>query len=373
MIIYDNNNKIEYDKSGFIYLKKKSIKITLNYQNTYILKDTTLWGKGRNRCGELGDNSTISKRSLIKIYGNNKYNIISAGYFQIHAIDINGKLWAWGINTHGELGDGTFINKSTPVAIMNDKTFCKLSEGFVSSGQLAIDNNGKLWAWGDNSTGSNGNGTFINTSIPVAVVDMGICINEISSGNSFHLALDTNGKIYSWGYNNFGQLGNNDSSDGESYPNYIGGVNNYCKIACGDGNSMALDNKGQVWTWGYNFYGQLGNNTPLWEQTYSKIPVSIHGIKKTFNYISSTFNTSYAIDHYGQLWQWGNSDNSLFEVASNDDYLKLQTPIKVATDKTFCDIYCGSPFSIAVDNNNKIWSWGNNDYGQLINEIKNNP
>ena len=45
----------------------------------------------------------------------------------------------------------------------------------------------------------------------------------------------------------------------------------------------------------------------------------------------------------------------------------------MATDKTFCDIYCGSQFSIAVDNNNKIWSWGNNDYGQLINEIKNNP
>jgi alpha-tubulin suppressor-like RCC1 family protein len=122
--------------------------VATEYDSLAIDKYGRAWGWGRNSDGNLGDNSTISKRTPVSISGQIKtFCIISANTRHSLAIDKNGRAWGWGYNSTGQLGDSTVIRRLTPVRVAGtEKTFCAISAGLFHS--LAIDKNGRAWGWG---------------------------------------------------------------------------------------------------------------------------------------------------------------------------------------------------------------------------------
>ena len=137
------------------------------------------------------------------------------------------------------------------------KTFCQISAGNLHS--LALDKNGRAWAWGNNGQGQLGDNTIVSKLTPVSVLGAVKTFCQISAGQLHSLALDKNGRAWGWG-NNVGTLGDNTIISQRTPVSVLGAVKTFCQIAAGFNNSIAVDKNGNVWTWGLNTAGQLGNN-----------------------------------------------------------------------------------------------------------------
>ena len=265
-----------------------------------------LWAWGKNDSGQLGDGTTISRNTPVEIKPESTFTQVSAGGSHSLALDSEGHLWAWGLNKFGRLGDGTTRDQHAPIEIMSGSTFIQVSAGGYHS--LALDSQGHLWAWGYNNDGQLGYGTTANWS-PPAEVNPKSTFTQVSAGWSHSLALDDEGHLWAWGLNKFGQLGNGTSgaNNKSTAPVEIESDSTFTGIAAGAHHSLALDSQGHLWAWGYNNDGQLGNGTTRDRHA----PVEIKS-DSTFTGIAADGYYSLALDKEGRLWAWGtNKDGQL--------------------------------------------------------------
>jgi alpha-tubulin suppressor-like RCC1 family protein len=329
-------------------------------------KNGRAWAWGYNIFGQLGDDKqSIERRTPSSIVGNRKtFCQIAGGSNHSLAIDKNGRAWAWGANLYGNLGDNTIVSKLTPVSVLGAvKTFCKIAAGDIHS--LAIDKNGRAWGWGSNIFGELGDNTIVSKLTPVSVLGAVKTFCQIAGGGNHSLAIDKNGRAWAWGYNEYGQLGDNTIVSKLTPVSVLGAVKTFCQIAGGGNHSLAIDKNGRAWAWGLNDFdesgGQLGNNTVISQRT----PVSVLGAVKTFCQIAGGGNHSLAIDKNGRAWAWGVNSNGELGNNTTDNQL---TPVSVlGAVKTFCKIAAGDIHSLAIDKNGRAWAWGYNTFGQLGN------
>lgn len=284
-----------------------------------------------------------------------KINYISSGDSHLCIIDDNNRIWTWGYNVYGQIGDNTTINKSNPVILYGNKTFNNISSG----GNFNTGFNGYyIWSWGQNNLNQLGDNTSVDRSTPVLVYyqqQQYVC--KISSGNEHTLILNDIGQIFSWGNNIHGQLGNN-SSVQVSYAVKVFGNHTFINISAGDQHSLAIDNNNKLWGWGYNNYGQLGDNTFDNKST----PVAICN-SNSFEKISGGNYHSMGIDYNSKLWGWGYNDRGQLGINSISITCK-ETPVSVYGNKNYDSVLCGNYYTIALSNY-QCWSWGNNNIGQL--------
>ena len=279
-----------------------------------------LWSRARsNYYGELGNGTTEASDKLIKIKEDVKFEKISAVETSNLAIDNEGNLWSWGNNNCGQIGDGTSEDKLEPTKIETDKKFVQISKGTLFS--LAIDDEGNLWSWGNNDYGQIGDGDSSKTYRykPVQIIKNTKFI-QISAGDSYALALDINGKLWSWGRNNSGQLGRNGSS---SIPAVVKEDTKFTQISADDEHSMAIDGGGNLWAWGYNICGQLGDGTT----TNKSVPVLVKTDKK-FIQIAAGECHSLALDSEGTIWGWGRNFDCELGIRDNGVKRK-ELPIQI--------------------------------------------
>ena len=233
---------------------------------------------------------------------------ISAGDFHSVAIDKNGSTWAWGYNASGHIGNGTLGNSFTfPVSTKgNTKTFCKITAGInnnesQSAFSVGIDKNGRVWSWGVNQYGQIGDNSNTIRYSPVSVLGAVKTFCTIAAGGLHTLGIDKNGRLWTWGYNNAGQLGDNSTTSRLTPVSVLGAVKTFCTIYGGAVHSLAIDKNGRVWSWGSNTSGQLGDNSTTSRLT----PVSVLGAVKTFCTISAGLLHTLGIDKNGRVWGWG--------------------------------------------------------------------
>lgn len=262
------------------------------------------WGYGY----ALGDNTTTYKSSPVLVVGGHSFTVISGSGYCFHALKSNGEVWGWGNNDYGQLGDNTKTSYSSPILVIGNHSFIDVIGG--GNHCLALKADGSLWAWGNNAWGQLGDNTRTNTSSPILVIGGHSFIQVGASGESFtahSIALKSNGEAWSWGRNWNGQLGDNtagSTNSSKSSPVLVVGNHSFIKVAAGKSYSSALKSNGEIWSWGMNNSGWLGDNTDVDKSS----PVLVAG-NHSFIDVSREWTSTYALKSNGQIWSWGNGIN----------------------------------------------------------------
>ena len=218
-------------------------------------QDGTVWGWGDYRTLGFG---TPNVYTPIQVPNLTSVTAIEASYGHTLALKQDGTVWAWGSNGSGELGDGTTTARSSPVKVANLTNVVAIATGKAQR-SFALTRDGTVWAWGDNSSGTLGDGTITNRSSPVQVADLANVV-AIASGGGHSLAIKQDGTVWTWGNNAFGQLGDGTTST-RFTPVRVPSISNASTVAAGNTFSLGLRIDGVMEGWGLNSYGQLGDGT----------------------------------------------------------------------------------------------------------------
>ena len=221
-----------------------------------ILSDNVIYARGKNDYGQLGGGT----RNMIQTYAKVKLdNIESISSYGNHTffMGMDDMLYACGSNNHNVLG----INAGTtlePQLVM--QKVWKVETGYNHAICLTIDN--AMFAWGTNTWGQCAQNDSVDKVVCPTMLTSGIddIKNELTSGKEHSVLLLENGKIMTWGYNNYGQIGNGTKLK-QYVPYLVEGVSDIVEIAAGEHHTVALDKNGKVWCWGNNKQGQYGNGT----------------------------------------------------------------------------------------------------------------
>ena len=258
-----------------------------------IKEDGSLWAWGSNTTGYLGDGTTNGRSTPVKIDdgtgAHGKWVIINGGgniYLLIgHGVGIreDGSLWTWGDNSQNQLGDGTTTRALQPKMIDAGTgaagKWTAITCGMVYN--IAIRENGSLWAWGSNGANQLGDGTTTNRSAPVQI-DPGTGAagkwKKVSAFGAHTLGIRENGSLWAWGYNADGQIGDNTTAQ-KTAPTQIdaGTSGKWIDIGAGSNFSIGLKEDGTIYTWGGNANGTIGDGSALNAQTRTPKHISSLG------------------------------------------------------------------------------------------------
>ena len=354
------------------------------FNNDYVY----VWGN--NRWGQLGVGNKIDYikpqdiTASFNLGLNEKVNAVAASFRSSYLLTDQGRLFAWGNNEYGQLGDETMINSNLPMDITNrfklatSEKIIKISAGGFHA--LLLTNQNRIFTWGNNQYGQLGDGTYINKSKPINItpnclLKNGEFIQELYAGLGHSLFITTVGRIFTWGNNKYGQLGvenlikeNVPLDITQNIPFINGESIGDCSV--GSLHSLIATSQGRLYTFGNNEDGQLGDNT----LNNSNIPVEI---SRYFNpqeriiKVSAGRNFSIALTSLGHVYTWGN--NKKGQLGINDFITNSKGPIDITNklvqneNETIVDIFTGSSsnHAYAVSSQNNIYAWGNNEYGQL--------
>jgi|GEM_PF-4765617 len=330
-------------------------------RHSFVLKsDGTVWGWGYNASGQLGDGTTTTRTTPVKINGLTNVVAVSAGDTYSVALKGDGTVWTWGNNGNGQLGDGTTTARSTPAQVPNLNNVIAVSAGYRHT--FALKGDGTVWAWGCNSDGQLGNGSTADQTRPVKITALSN-VSAIAGGERHSLALKEDGTVWSWGYNINGQLGNGNTTS-RSTPAQIPGLSGMTAVSATYRHSMALKNDGTVWAWGYNSAGRLGDGT----QTTRTTPVKVQNLSGV-TAISTGELHSTALKSDGTVWAWGY--NNAGRLGDGTETNRL-VPVQAFGLTGIAALSTGSYHNMALRSNGSVYTWGYNDFGQIGNGTRNN-
>jgi alpha-tubulin suppressor-like RCC1 family protein len=329
---------------------------------------------GSNDVGQLGDNTKTNRSSPVSVVGGiSDWCQVSAGFCHSLGLRSNGTVWAWGCNEYGRLGDNTTVNKSSPVSIVGGfNDWCQVSAGRAHN--VGVRSNGTAWSWGFGSNGELGNlpngsviPSFFSSPVSAALGFSDWCC--ISTGISHTVGLRSNGTAWAWGYDGCGRLGDNIFSTNclGSPVSVVGGITDWTSLSAGRNHTTGLRSNGRIFSWGVNNVGQLGDNTVA----FKDCPVQLSGETTDWCLISAGGEHSLGLKCNGTLWAWGNG--CLGQLGNNlsGSTLCRSSPVSVVGGITnWCQISAGTCHNLAVRCDGTAWSWGNNDLGELGNNTK---
>jgi len=332
----------------------------------YLCSDGTVRSWGHNDSLSLGiGTSTVASSVPVQVAGLSNITSIAAGYYHGLAIKMDSTVWSWGGNQFGQLGDGTNTNKGTAAQIAGLSGIKQVSGGQAGYHSLALKSNGTVWTWGKNTEGQLGIASptaGINT--PTLVPGL-TGIIAIAGGEYHSIALKNDGTVWSWGRNVEGQLGNGTqgAASFSSTPVQATGVNSIVAIAGGRYWSAALRSDGTIWTWGQNNYAQLGNGTQG-ATSFSSTAVQVAGISSVTAIAASAFH-GLALLSDSTVRAWGRNSDGQFGNGTTATFSLV--PVTVAGATQIVSIKCGTNYSLAKKLNGSMWNAGRNLYGQLGN------
>ena len=326
--------------------------------------DFQLWGWGYNPYGMVDGSSNTNRSSPIQIPGSWSSTSGGGGGYHAHPtaafIKTDGTLWTWGSNSYGQLGqnDSAPTIISSPKQLGSDTTWATVY--MASATAIATKTDGTLWVWGNNQYGNLGQNYVAERSSPVQIPGTTWSTDEdsISAGNYKFSAKKTDGTLWTWGLNNLGHLGLNDTVQ-RSSPVQIPGTT-WNKLGFGWYSSCAIKTDGTLWSWGYGSLGNLAQNN----RTGYSSPVQIPGT--TWSSVSIVAN-AIATKTDGTLWTWGTNAQGILGL-NQPHSTKISSPTQVpgTTWSKITQIkYDGLASNYAIKTDGTLWSWGYNQSGNL--------
>ncbi|EGW40710.1 cell wall-binding repeat-containing protein [Desulfosporosinus sp. OT] len=280
------------------------------------------------------------------------------------AVDAQGNVWAWGDNSEGQLGQGVADTNpvATPIQVKDLTNVISVSAGGVHA--LALKADGTVWAWGNNETDQLG----VDQASPIAIprqVEGLQNIVAIAAGLEFSLALSSDGKVWAWGANEYKQINYFSDAIKIATPQIVNNLSGVVKIAAGSAWCLALKNDGTVWTWGAQKV-PMGNDDQDGEVTNITNLTQINGISDVIS-VSAGYSHSLALKGDGTVWGWGS--NELLQLGSHDQQW-FDSPVQISPLKNVTTVSAGAYLTMALTNDGTVWTLGGNIYGQLGNGIK---
>ncbi|HYO74418.1 MAG TPA: chromosome condensation regulator RCC1 [Archangium sp.] len=252
------------------------------------------------------------------------------GFSHSLVLKADGTVVAFGKNNNGQLGDGTTTDRDYPVPVRGLTDVVRLAGGSQQS--VALTRDGSVWVWGNNNFGNLGQGTedSVAHAEPARVPGLSGVV-DIASGRDHVLALHADGTVSAWGLNVSGQVGNGESGTGTEVhaPVTVGGLTGVLAVAANTNFSLALKADGTLWGFGQNFSGQLGNGRSGSEhQAHPLADTAVVGLSELHDVAAgSTYGLGLRRD--GQLFGWGwNSNGSLGNDTLQNNW-SFPEPVKV--------------------------------------------
>ena len=305
---------------------------------------------GYNNEGELGDNSTTTRLTPVGVSGlGSGVMAITAGDYHSCALTTAGSLKCWGYNWNGQLGDNSTTDRLTAVDVYVDGDVD--GDGVLNS----IDNCPLQGNSDQYNADGDGQGNVCDETPYQPII-----ISSIAAGYDHTCVLTTAGGVECWGSNNDGQLGDNSTKGRKQTPVGVSGLDSgVTAIVAGDNHSCALTAAGGVKCWGYNDYGQLGDNST----TTRWVPVNVSGLGSGVMAITAGANHTCALTTAGGVKCWGDNYNG--QLGNNSTTQRL-TPVNVSgLGSGVTAIMTAYSHTCALTTTGGVKCWGYNDYGQL--------
>lgn len=341
-----------------------------------------VWAWGCNDDGQLGDGTDVDQYHPSQVVGLDQVIAVAAGYGHSLALRSDGRIFTWGADD--------YFSDGIPSEVLELSHVIAIAAGQHHS--LALLEDGTLWGWGDNFWGQLGTGNDDYQFEPVQVSGL-TGVTAVGAGSDTSFAVKSDGSAWAWGSNYCGQLGDGTTVDkftpaqvagvsgataifAGSHDTYtltqnktviswgcyeapahsMGGLSNITSLAVGSGHALALNTSGQVWVWGSNFYGQLGNGS----HTSSGSPSLLANV--TARAIAAGSDHSFAVTDEGELLAWGYNDRG--QVGNGSVGFRAR-PTTVVDASGMTSVVAAYLYSLALMADGAVKAWGDNRYGQL--------
>ena len=303
---------------------------------------------GTNGLGRLGDGTSTSRSLPVVLNELTGIVAVSALWEHSLALTADGHVLAWGRNQFGQLGDGSVTNRTRAVPVPSLSNIVQVRAGVDHS--LALTADGQVYAWGTGFDGQLGNGSeSVNSSVPLLVAGLPP-VSFISAGDDTSFAVTTSGELYAWGQNDWGQLGDGSTTD-RSVPTLITTIDNVEFVDADSFHAMARTRDGRTFIWGANDLGQFGNGTTM-ATPVPTTPQQMTAFSAAAFSIGAV-NTM-GVSATGGLWAWGSNVNG--ELGDNTKTQRL-VPTQVIGLSAVSTFEIGQR-SMAVTPSGEVWTWG---------------
>ena len=323
--------------------------------STGITTDGKIWGWGGNFSNQAGLQSDGNIKTPKKFNTDLTWTSLSSGQDSNAGVSSAGDAYVWG-NRDG-MANGAFNDSSTPVLVSGGLVWSTVSVGTRHTAGLTTD--GKAYSWGINYEGHLGDGSNVDKSKDPVLVIGGHTWASIVTGDHHTLGLTTAGEAYAWGRNGNGPLGNGtiEQNPREDGPVLVLGGYTWAQVAGGGEMSAGITTDGDLYTWGYNRYGQLGDGTT----DIRVAPVLVNGGRK-FSSISVGGFYMVGVTPDGDAYAWG---RSLGGTLGDGEDRNRGEPVLVIGNHKWSSVTAGWYHTLGVTTDGDVYVWGNNGSGQL--------
>nr|WP_243753256.1 S-layer homology domain-containing protein [Paenarthrobacter sp. MSM-2-10-13] len=289
---------------------------------------------------------------------------MAAGIESAFALKADGTLWAWGFNASGNLGTGSDAYATyVPALVLGLRKVTGVAAYGYNA--YALKSDGSVWAWGSNYYGQLGNSSGGQySSVPLEVQGLNSVRSVATNGNTAY-ALRSDGTVWAWGNNTKGQQGQGHTLGTGSTPLQVQGLTDVTKISGGGNSGYALKSDGTVWAWGYNGEGQLGNGTTV----NSLVPVRVSGLDGVRDIVGTSYG-ALALRNDGTVWAWGHNGLGLLANGTYQGYSDV--PVQIPGLSGMESIGANTNSAFASNGADEFWAWGYNYSGELGDGTRNN-
>jgi hypothetical protein len=276
----------------------------------------------------------------------------------------------WGTNAAGlgVIAGGNTVARSSPTIVSGTTSWKAVSASI--SHTAAIDSTDKLWTWGLNNAGQMGDGTTAPKSSPVLIGSSSWA--QISAGTSFTGAIDSTGRLHTWGLGTTGEIGINLATS-RSSPTQVGSylaagsilhpieltLTSWSQVSAGISFVAAISSNNLLWEWGLNNVGQIGDGTSITKSS----PVQIGS--SSWSQVSAGGNHVMGLTSVKTLFVWGGNAGGQLGQGNTTPNLSVPTTIASLSTSSFSAVGAGISYSLAATIDGKLWTWGLGTSGQL--------